>query len=413
MTYLSCPFNVVIINDFAHVQGGAAQVAVESAKGLAESGCRVIFIHGSGQASETLSHPNIELVGLGEYELLTNPNRLAAAMDGWWNRRVASRAAEVLRGLPADNTVVHLHSWVKVLSPSIIAAVRRSGLPMVTTLHDYFSVCPNGGFYNYRTQSACELQPLSAACLTTHCDARSYPQKIWRSVRQCLTQVAGMPRHQRHFIYVSEFSKRILASRLPDEAKLWSVPNPIKASKESPMIPSGSRVVSFIGRLTPEKGSDIFVEAARFSGIQAKLVGAGSMQKALQARLPSAEFTGWLPHESVSRHMKASRAIVLPSRCYETQGMVVAEAAALGIPSIVSDECAGSDFIEDGVTGLLFRGGDATDLAAQMRRLVDQDALADRLGAEAYERFWAAPPTNRHHIEVLTACYRRMLAGPR
>ncbi|WNK21199.1 glycosyltransferase family 4 protein [Halomonas piscis] len=413
MSHRFASINVVIINDFAHVQGGAAKVAIESAIGLAEAGHRVFFIYGDGPASEALFHPNIQLIDLEEQELLNNPSRFLAAREGLWNRRVASRVAEVLRGLSAEHTVVHLHSWVKVLSPSVIHAIRRAGLPLVTTLHDYFSVCPNGGFYNYRTQSTCPLRPLSAACLATNCDARSYPQKIWRSARQFLTSMAGMPRHQRHFIYVSEFSRRVVEPYLPKAANLWHVPNPIKANKEEPVLPSRSTTMSFIGRLTPEKGGDVFVEAARLTGIHAKLVGAGSMQDTLEARLPDAQFTGWQPHAAVIDHMKTSRCVVLSSRIYETQGMVVAEAAAYGVPSIVSSDCAGSEFIEDGVTGLLFRSGDINDLAEKMRRLANDDALVNRLGKQAYARFWEADLTAQRHVDNLMTCYRHMLATQR
>ena len=85
------------------------------------------------------------------------------------------------------------------------------------------------------------------------------------------------------------------------------------------------------------------------------------------------------------------------------------EAAAIGIPAIVSDACAAREAIEDGVTGLLFRSGDAEDLRRQIERCRD-DALVERMGRTAYARYWADPPTVDAHADALEALYAHVLA---
>lgn len=401
--------NIVIINDYAHVQGGAAQVAVESARGLAQAGHNVIYVYGSGDPSDRLLHENVMLVGLEQYDLLSNPDRIDAALKGIWNREVELRVSELFRGLTRANTVIHVHSWVKSLSISAVSVALKSDLPIVVTLHDYFSACPNGGFYNYQTQSACTLNPLSTACLATHCDARSYPQKLWRYARQIVTKLRGMPGSIKHFIHVSEFSRQILAPHLPSDATFWDVPNPIDTRERLPQTPSVSSAITYIGRLSLEKGVDLFADALEHCRIRLRLVGDGDMKETMALQLPEAEFTGWADRAEVDHYIGDSRAIVFPSRWYETQGMVIAEAASQGVPCIVSDACAGRDFVEHEVTGLWFRSGDARDLAAAMQRLRDDPVFADQLGKEAYARFWESPPTLEKHIEHLMACYRGIL----
>jgi len=401
--------NIVIINDYAHVQGGAAQVAIESARGLALAGHHVTFVYGSGDLSDRLQHENITLFELGQHDLLSNPSRLDAARKGIWNRMVEVKLSELFPQLPQATTIIHIHTWVKSLSISAVTAATKSGLPVVVTLHDYFSVCPNGGFYNYQTQQACTLKPLSGACLATHCDARSYPQKLWRYARQMVTTLGGMPKNIQHFIYVSEFSRQVLAPYLPSEAAYWHVPNPIDTQRRPPQVPSDSHTISYIGRLSKEKGADLFTAAASNCDFQTRLVGEGDLKSELITKLPNGEFTGWVDRTSVDHYIGTSRAIVFPSRCYETQGMVIAEAAAQGVPCIVSDACAGRDFVEHEVTGLWFRSGDAEGLAAAMQRLHDDPQLADKLGQEAYAQFWKSPPTIDQHIDTLTACYSQIL----
>ena len=52
--------------------------------------------------------------------------------------------------------------------------------------------------------------------------------------------------------------------------------------------------------------------------------------------------------------MKGARALIFPSRWYETAGLTVLEAQTLKIPAIVSKYCAASEFIEEGKNGFLF-----------------------------------------------------------
>ena len=99
---------------------------------------------------------------------------------------------------------------------------------------------------------------------------------------------------------------------------------------------------------------------------------------------------------------------MLPSLGYETQGLVIAEAAAAGIPAIVPDTSAAREMVEDGVTGLWFRGGDESDLASKIRVLQDA-AVAGKLGAAAYGKYWSEPLTIDAHLEKLEHCYQTIL----
>ena len=70
----------------------------------------------------------------------------------------------------------------------------------------------------------------------------------------------------------------------------------------------------------------------------------------------------------------------------EPFGLSVVEAMALGKPVVASDSGGPLEIIEDGASGLLFRTGDARDLAARLCRVLGDSAEAARLGACARER---------------------------
>src|SRR5882757_10833220 len=95
-----------------------------------------------------------------------------------------------------------------------------------------------------------------------------------------------------------------------------------------------------------------------------------------RALCPQARFTSWLGAEDIRRHMRTARALVFPPLWYETLGLVVVEAAAAGVPAIVADGCAATEYIRDGVNGLHFTHGSVEALSDQMIALARDDARA-------------------------------------
>ena len=72
---------------------------------------------------------------------------------------------------------------------------------------------------------------------------------------------------------------------------------------------------------------------------------------------------------------------MVPSICHETQGIVIQEAFAAGVPALVSEGTSLTESVVPGENGLYFRRGSARDLERQIRRLLDDPALLPRLRA--------------------------------
>ncbi|MEZ5357615.1 MAG: glycosyltransferase family 4 protein [Candidatus Zixiibacteriota bacterium] len=401
--------SVVIVNDFAHVNGGAAMVALESAKGLAAREWNVTLFAAVLPIDEALEKAGVRVVCTDQHEIRTDPNRKRAVRQGIWNTIAAERLAEVLRDKNPKTTIVHVHGWTKSLSSSVIRVAVDAGCPVACTLHDYFAACPNGGFYDYRKNKICTRRAMSLDCILTNCDKQGYGQKLFRVIRQRKQMRTGqVPSGIRQFISISNFSLEILKSYLPSDARVDFVPNPIFVAKAEPATPENNDTLLCIARLSPEKGIGLLAEAARTTGAKLKVVGDGELKQLLQREYPEVEFTGWQNREQVNAHFRSARVLVLPSLWYETQGMVVAEAAALGVPSIVPDTCAARDMVVDGKTGLWFTGGDVSDLAEKIAILKDS-ATVQAMGQAAYSSFWVNPPTIDRHLDALESVYRHML----
>lgn len=401
---------VVLCVDNASVTGGQAKVAIDSALGLKAAGARPILFAAVGPVDRKLTDAGVETVCLGQHDILSHPSRARAAIQGIWNNEAAAALGALLSRLPRESTIVHVHGWAKALSPSIAAPIRASGLPAIYTMHEYFLICPNGGFYNYQNNEVCRLEPMSAACWATHCDSRNYPFKLWRNARLWAAEhVAGLPEVFSDIILISDLQEEVLASHLPKGACVHRVCNPIDAEPLGQKDNPASGEMIFVGRLSPEKGALLFAEAAAHANVTPIFIGDGSIADELRARFPQARLLGWQAPEEVHKAMRAARALVFPSLWYETQGMTALEAKAMGTPVIVSDVCAARAYIEDGASGLWFKSGDAASLARALTRLAD-DSLAARLSKGAYESYWRDPPTLARHVAETLKVYRDMLA---
>ncbi|TXN50778.1 glycosyltransferase family 4 protein [Methylobacterium sp. WL30] len=400
--------HVVLVADHAYVNGGQAKVALDSALGLAARGTRVTLFAACGPADPRLAAAGIRVVCLNQDDISTTTNKLAFLAQAIWNREAARALAAELATCDPDDTVVHVHAFAKALSPSIGVALRRARLPLLYTMHEFFLVCPTGGFYEYPAAAICHRTPMSGACLTTNCDAQSFPRKLARVVRHLgMTQVAELPTLFRHVITISDLQERVVGPLLPRGTRFHRVDNPI-AVAHRPMTERAPGDFLFVGRISTEKGAPIFAEAARRAGIRAVFVGDGEQRAALAARYPEAAMLGWRDAAGVQALMGAARALVFPSVWYEGQPLTVYEALALGTPVVVSDACAGREAVVDGETGFLFRSGDPDALAAHLRRLAD-DALAAPMGRAAHARYWAAPLTLDAHLDRLAGVYEAVL----
>ena len=410
MTRNRSRLTVVLVLDHASITGGQSRVAFDSAIGLKRRGHQPILFTAAGPVAPDLIAAGIRTLCLGQADLVGNPSVAAAALQGLWNGAAARALGELLATLPRDSTIVHVHGWAKALSPSIAAPIAASGLPAIYTLHEYSLMCPNGGLFNYRTESPCRLKPMSAACWATDCDSRSYGRKLWRAARHLvLERVASMPACFPDIVAISRFQIAAVGAHLPAGARVHLVSNPIGVAPRGhkPTGPVGP--LTFVGRISPEKGPLLFAEAARRAGVEALFVGDGPLLGELRRRYPEVRTVGWQSPDAVQRYLREAGALVFPSIWYEGQPLTVLEAQALGTPVIVSDGCAGRESVEDGVTGLWFRSNDAENLADALRRFATVDA--ESMSRAAYDAYWAAPATLDRHVDAIEAIYDGLLPG--
>ncbi|MBO5877936.1 MAG: glycosyltransferase [Alistipes sp.] len=238
--------------------------------------------------------------------------------------RYAVVAAEVARQLEGQFDVIHAHDWLTYFAG--IAAKRVSGKPLVVHMH------------------ATSFDRSSS----DNIDTRVY--EIER---------AGMAAADR-VIAVSNLTRKIVIEKynIPAE-KVVTVHNAVRfAEKENELPERGvtDKIVTFLGRITFQKGPDYFVEAAakvlkRVPNVRFVMAGSGDMMNHVirrVARLGIADrfhFTGFLKGDDVHKMFQLSDVYIMPS-VSEPFGISPLEAMRANVPSIISKQSGVAEVLD-------------------------------------------------------------------
>jgi glycosyltransferase involved in cell wall biosynthesis len=170
-------------------------------------------------------------------------------------------------------------------------------------------------------------------------------------------------------------------------------------------------VVLFVGRLDDGKGIPDLIRAVRNMDVQLRIVGDGNRRNEFEStarqHLESDryEFIGEVPHDEVHAEYQMADLFCLPSY-HESFGIVILEALACGLPVVTTDLDAITEYAEDGENALLFEPGDVSALEKAIRRLVDSEALRNRLSQSGRET--ALQYSWLTQTEKMTNVYRQL-----
>ena len=321
-------------------------------------------------------------------------NALTLGAATIWNHRTYRALRERIERTSPD--VVHVHNTLPLISPAVYYAARHAGRPVVQTLHNYRLLCP----------SALLLRD-GAVC--TDCVGRrvawpSVAHACYRDSRAATGTIATMlaahhalgtwHRHVDVYIALTEIARRLFVDGGLPEDKIHVKPHFV--APDPGMGAGEGGYALFVGRLSEEKGLSTLLDAWSGETLRRplRIVGGGPLAPQVAAAGRQRAAVSWLGRRSadeVAALMRAAAFLVMPSECYETFGRVVIEAYAAGTPVVVADGGAPAELVEPGRTGLLFRRGDAADLARQAHSLTPEALLPMRAAARrAYEQRYTA-----------------------
>jgi glycosyltransferase involved in cell wall biosynthesis len=254
--------------------------------------------------------------------------------------------------------VIHVHDWMTF--PAGIAAKHISGKPLVVHLHS-----------TEFDRSGLQVNPAI-----------------------CAIEKEGMD-HADKIITVSNYTREILIRNyhiLPEKiTTVYNAAEPTSAKIEKELIPiSNEKIVSFLGRITMQKGPEYFVDAAsmvlqKMKNVRFVMAGKGDLRQAMINRAAelnisgSFDFPGFLSDEEVARLFSRSDLFVMPS-VSEPFGIVALEAIQANVPIVISKQSGVSEVLNHVVKVDYW---DVIGLADAIYYLVNDQIFASNLVAQS------------------------------
>jgi glycosyltransferase involved in cell wall biosynthesis len=401
---------ILHVNKFLYRRGGAEGYMLDLAELQVRAGHEVVFFgmdhpENPPQPYQALFPPFLAL----DRPPSGVVRRVVAAGHMVYSPASRRGIEQLLRSFRPD--VAHVHNIYHQLSPSVLRPLHRRGVPTVLTLHDYKLVCPSYQLLDHgRLCEACLGGRFHHAVLR-RCKDGSLGASAVVAVESAAHRLTGAYGPVRVFISPSRFlaGKLRQAGVYPD--RLHVLDHFVDTAATLPKAASGGELL-YAGRLSPEKGVDVLIEAvARLPGARLDVAGDGPEAARLQAlattRAPGrVRFHGRLGKDRLLDLVRSAAAVALPSRWHENQPLVVLEAFACGVPVVTTDLGGLPELIDPGRDGEVVPADDPAALAAALGGLLaDRDrafAMGRAARTKAERRF--AP---ERHLADLQELYRR------
>ena len=370
---MSRPCTILLVHNHYQIPGGEDAVVANERRLLEAHGHRVVpyFRHND------------------ELKAFSPLRKLLFAAESLFSLRTYRDIKRLIRTENID--IVHVHNTLAMVTPAVYYAARACGVPVVQTVHNFRLLCPAGSFF--REGRVCEeCLHGGMRCAVLHaCYHESRLQTLF-----CMLN-SHLHRHvykHLHFIFLTEFNrdKHFLWNRAgkppvfePERAHLK--PNFVFSAPAAAEAPREKRLV-YAGRLEPIKGVLRLLEAWKLLGEDAPellFCGTGPLEEECRAVIAEAGLTkvkmlGFVPNEQLRQLLAASAAFILPSQVYEGFPMTVTEAYAAGIPVLGSAHGNVGSLVRR-CGGMTFRHDDAADIAATVRRFMQEGAAVNRAAA--------------------------------
>lgn len=386
--------------------------------------------------SDVMFFQNIELLEKHGHQVIPLAARGGGDLAGQWNRYfpVASNfehpgpldLARFIYSVPARKAIekiirehkpqiAHLHIYYGKLTASILAPLKKAGIPIVQTLHEYKLICPVYRLVSNETIcQACEGRYFWRA-LPGRCNKKSLARTALSVLESYASHRLGAVDKIDAFIAVSDaLREKHITCGIPAH-KIVTIRNWVDASAAVPANKQG-RYLLYFGRIERLKGVFTLLEAmAGLPHIPLLLVGDGEARQAVVDYIHRKGWThvqcpGFKTGDELQDLIRHSIGTLVPSEWHEPFPTSILESFAHARPVIGSAIGGIPEMIADGRDGLLFPPGDVPALRQKILRLYENPSQAIEMGRNGRQKVETVFSEKRYLKELL-AVYEKVLSG--
>jgi len=293
--------------------------------------------------------------------------------------------------------IVHFHNLIG-LSGSLLQVAQMLDIPHVVSLHNYWFLCPRHDLLD-RHGRICpgpDDAKKCAECIPPNGDARKLEDRSLEYVARLRNLMEWLNKADK-VIAVSDFVRRLFVENGLDSDRVVTL-GAAASSAEQLHIQRKNRVkkpeypltFGYLGAISRRKAPHLLLDAAemvhdlrdKFRIVLHGAIMDDEYADTLRRRisednrfLPPTEFAGYYKPEMLYHILSKFDVCVTPSIWHETAPRTVMESLGAGVPVIAPVIGGIPEIIGHGYNGLLFEAGDAGDLAAQMRFIIEQPSV--------------------------------------
>jgi glycosyltransferase involved in cell wall biosynthesis len=400
---------ILLVNSFYYLRGGSERYTLNLAELLRGAGHEVLFF--SMAHPENPSSPEskyfVEHIDFDSSWSEISPKR---AFQVIWRGLYSLQSRRNIRGLLEDHSIdlAHLQNIHAHITPAIISDLKKRGIPVLWTLHDYKILCPNTHFLSHgRVCEACRGR-FFFHCTMKRCKKDSLFPSLLVTMEAYIHKVMRLIPHVDRFISPSRFLRDKFVQYGFPKSRVIHIRNSLRNDLGGPEL-SDDNYVLYFGQLRPWKGVLTLLKAAELlRNTEFRIVGDGPQMPELQAyametKLENVKFLGYKSGTDLTTLLNRASLVAMPSEWYENCPYSIMEAQEFGKP-IVGARIGGiPELVRDGETGLCFTPGDPNDLASKIKRLMESSELRKEMGRKARSFAREEYDQKRHLSSVLDA----------
>lgn len=311
--------------------------------------------------------------------------------------------------------LVYIMQFHNKISPSIIDATKKRGVPVVHRISDFQYMCPNALFYNDRI-GVCEdcLKGKKMGCIRNKCVLNSTIYSTIKLAAKTLHDAMRITQKIDAFVVPSSFTLGKLNEYGIPKEKLNRIPTFFNLKESNPKV-TYEPFFLFVGRIEKQKGLMTLIKAFENTDYQLKIIGFSNdgyedeLKDYLKGKVHHIEFLGRMNFEEMKPMLQSCRCTIVPSEWYDNFPNVILESFAYKKAVIATDFGSLPELVENGQTGLLFKYQDMEDLRLKIVFMKEHEMEARRMGEEASRRVEGqySPMT---HYRVLIQLFKNILA---
>lgn len=287
--------------------------------------------------------------------------------------------------------LVYIMQMHNKISPSIVDAARREGVPVVHRISDFQYMCPNALFYNDRT-GVCEdcLKGKRLSCVKYRCVLNSPVYSGIKMAAKWLHDVMGVTKKIDAFVVPSSFTLGKLNEYGIPAQKLNHIPTFFNLKEADPEVEYRPFVL-FVGRIEKQKGLMTLVKTFEGTGYDLKIIGFSNdgykdeLKEYLKGKQHNIEFLGRKKFDEIVPYLKTCLFTVVPSEWYDNFPNVILESFAYKKAVVATDFGSLPELVKDNETGLTFKYADTADFRDKVEYMFDNPEQARQMGENAYK----------------------------